>query len=101
MRFGLEIEMPGLAHAPDLHILLRTAANRHGFVRQIRDAGLRMGFKSVLVCSHVNGWMGYILDAADYERGGYEATLSLYGREEGSKVVQSGINALRALRAKP
>ncbi len=66
--------------------------------KQIRDAGRRMGFESVLVCSHVNGWMGYILDPEDYDRGGYEATLSFYGREEGAKVVEAGVKALKALR---
>jgi hypothetical protein len=68
--------------------------------RQIRDAGRRMGFSSVLVCSHVNGWMGYILDPEDYDRGGYEATLSFYGREEGTKVVDAAVAALKALRAR-
>lgn len=65
--------------------------------REIRDAGRRMGFSSVLVCSHVNGWMGYILDPEDFDRGGYEATLSFYGREEGAKVVEAGIEALKEL----
>jgi neutral ceramidase len=65
--------------------------------RQIKDAGRRMGFSSVLVCSHVNGWMGYILDPDDYDRGGYEATLSFYGRDEGAKVVEAGIVALKEL----
>jgi len=65
---------------------------------QIKVAGLRMGFKSVLICSHVNGWIGYVLDPADYDRGGYEATLSFYGRNEGSKVVDAAIGALRKLR---
>jgi neutral ceramidase len=65
--------------------------------RQIRDAGRRIGFRSVLVCSHVNGWMGYILDPGDYDRGGYEATLSFYGREQGTKVVEAGIAALNKL----
>jgi len=68
--------------------------------QQIKDAGRRMGFKSVLVCSHVNGWMGYILAPEDYDRGGYEATLSFYGRDEGAKVVQAGIAALKQLSAK-
>ena len=67
--------------------------------RQIKDAGRRMGFSSVLVCSHVNGWMGYILDPEDYDRGGYEATLSFYGRAEGAKVVDAGIEALKKLSA--
>jgi neutral ceramidase len=65
--------------------------------RQIRDYGRRIGFKYVLVCSHVNGWIGYILDPMDYDRGGYEATLSFYGREEGNKVVAAAKKALTEL----
>jgi neutral ceramidase len=65
---------------------------------QIKEAGLKMGFKSVLVCSHVNGWIGYILDPVDFDRGGYEATLSFYGREEGEKVVGAALYALKKLR---
>lgn len=65
--------------------------------RQIRDYGRTLGFGSVLVISHVNGWMGYILGPEDYDRGGYEATLSFYGREEGNKVVESACAALRSL----
>ncbi|MFI5386220.1 MAG: neutral/alkaline non-lysosomal ceramidase N-terminal domain-containing protein [Fimbriimonadales bacterium] len=62
---------------------------------QIREAGEKLGFKTVLVCSHVNGWMGYILDPEDYDRGGYEASLSFYGREQGNKVVDAAVAALR------
>lgn len=65
---------------------------------EIRAAGRRMGFESVLVCSHVNGWMGYLLDPKDYDRGGYEATLSFYGRNEAPKVVDAAIKALSKLR---
>jgi neutral ceramidase len=64
---------------------------------QIRAAGEKMGFKTVLVCSHVNGWIGYILDPQDYGRGGYEATLSFYGAGEGPKVVDAAVTALRKL----
>lgn len=65
--------------------------------RRIRDAGRNLGFDWVLVCSHVNGWMGYILDPADYGRGGYEATLAFHGPEAGERVVEAGIRALREL----
>lgn len=65
--------------------------------RQIRDAGKRLGFSSVLVVSHTNGWMGYILDAEDYDRGGYEATLSFYGKNEGAEVVNAAVRSLRRL----
>ena len=65
--------------------------------RSIRDYGHSIGFRHVLVVSHVNGWMGYILDPADYDRGGYEATLSFYGREQGNIVVRASKEALREL----
>lgn len=58
--------------------------------------------ETVLVCSHVDGWMGYILDPRDYDRGGYEATLSFYGRNEGEKVVAAAKKALaEVIRARP
>lgn len=65
--------------------------------RKIKAAGMRIGFSVVLVVSHTNGWMGYILSASDYERGGYEATLSFYGPEEGDEVVQAAERALTKL----
>jgi hypothetical protein len=65
--------------------------------RRIRDAGLRMGFSVVLVTSHVNGWIGYILEPDDYDRGGYEATLAMHGRDAGDKVVDAAVEALRRL----
>jgi len=67
--------------------------------RRIRAAGLAMGFRSVLVVSHVNGWIGYILDPVDYSHGGYEASLSFNGPMEGEHVVEAAAEALRKLRA--
>jgi hypothetical protein len=43
--------------------------------------------------------MGYILDAQDYARGGYEATLSFYGPSEGDHVVDAAVKCLRDLAA--
>lgn len=37
------------------------------------------GFRDAVVLSHSNGWIGYILDPADYQLGGYEATLAFHG----------------------
>lgn len=65
--------------------------------RRIRDTGRNLGFEWVLVCSHVNGWMGYILDPADFGRGGYEATLAFHGPQAGEQVVEAGIRALGEL----
>ncbi|HZH99224.1 MAG TPA: hypothetical protein VEX38_09655, partial [Fimbriimonadaceae bacterium] len=64
----------------------------------ISAAGKKLGFSPVLVVSHVNGWAGYMLDAKDYAKGGYEATLSFYGPEGGPKVVTAATEALRRLR---
>jgi hypothetical protein len=65
--------------------------------KTISAFGKSLGFTSVLVTSHVNGWMGYILAPDDYDRGGYEASLSFYGREEGNLVVRAAETALRSL----
>ncbi len=65
--------------------------------RRVRDFGRNLGFERVLVCSHVNGWIGYILDAKDYARGGYEATLSMFGPNHGDDVVAAGQKALLKL----
>lgn len=56
--------------------------------RSIRQFGHKKGLK-VAVASHVNGWIGYILSAADYARGGYEAQLSMHGPETGNRLVDA------------
>ncbi|MCB8932488.1 MAG: hypothetical protein M9921_04820 [Fimbriimonadaceae bacterium] len=65
--------------------------------RSIRDAGRRFGFDPVLVVSHVDGWIGYILEPDDYRRGGYEATLSFNGPDTGTRVEAASERALRRL----
>jgi hypothetical protein len=67
--------------------------------RRLTLFGLGLGFQSVWVISHVNGWIGYILTPEDYRRGGYEATLSFYGPSTGDKVIRAGEDALRRLKA--
>lgn len=47
---------------------------------RLRQTAQLRGFPRTLVLSHVNGWGGYMLSPEDYDRGGYEATLSFYGR---------------------
>lgn len=65
--------------------------------RSIRQAGQRLGFDWVVVTSHTNGWIGYILDPQDYDRGGYEATLAFHGKLAGDRVVEAATAALRKL----
>jgi len=62
--------------------------------RRIGDFGHKLGLRDVLVLSHCNGWIGYILSGPDYDDGGYEATLSFYGRDEGDRVVKAAEAAL-------
>lgn len=69
--------------------------------RMVRDAGQRLGFRWVIVLSHVNGWMGYLLDPIDYDRGGYEATLSFHGPDGGRHIAESAIRALQKLASLP
>lgn len=61
--------------------------------RQIQAAGWLAGYKRVLVISHANGWIGYILTSDDYAKGGYEATLSFHGPGTAKKVVEAAIEA--------
>lgn len=57
--------------------------------RQMVSFGERAGFSVVLPLSHTNGWMGYVLEPADYDRGGYEATLGFHGRAVGARLLDS------------
>lgn len=65
--------------------------------RRIRDEGRRIGFKHVLVVSHVNGWLGYILEADDYARGGYEASLAFHGPTLAQRVYEASAKAMKEL----
>lgn len=66
--------------------------------RRIVAAGRAAGFATTLVVSHCNGWCGYILEADDYARGGYEATLSFNGPTTADRVVEACRAALRHMR---
>lgn len=64
----------------------------------ILTLGQRKGFPHPLVVSHTNGWLGYVLKPADYDRGGYEATLAFHGREFSKAVIAAASKALDQLR---
>ncbi|MBL8068712.1 MAG: hypothetical protein JNM28_09705 [Armatimonadetes bacterium] len=55
---------------------------------QIQAAAKSRGYACAVV-SHCNGWIGYILTPGDYDRGGYEATLSFHGRETGQRLFEA------------
>ncbi len=65
---------------------------------RLRKTAFTNGFQRSLVVSHVNGWAGYMLEAADYDRGGYEAGLSFYGKDLGiwlSAALETGCEELK------
>ncbi|MEQ1932876.1 MAG: hypothetical protein ABL962_03215 [Fimbriimonadaceae bacterium] len=43
----------------------------------------------VVPLSHVNGWIGYIVDPTHYWLGGYEAMLTLYGPDTSTHVIKA------------
>lgn len=65
--------------------------------REIEMIGRNLGFPRVLVVSHVNGWIGYILKPDDYGRGGYEATLSFHGPKTSERVKDAARVCLKQL----
>ena len=67
--------------------------------RKVQLTAQGLGFPQSVVVSHCNGWIGYILEPEDYDRGGYEATLSFNGRDTAVKVQEAVARALARLRA--
>lgn len=65
--------------------------------RRIELDGRNLGFQHVVVVSHVNDWIGYILMPLDYDRGGYEATLCFHGRDAATRVRQAAFRAMASL----
>jgi len=64
---------------------------------ETRRLGQAHGFPMVAPVALVNDWIGYILTREEYEKGGYEATVSFNGAELGEVIlsgVQRGISAL-------
>ena len=57
-----------------------------------------IGAQHVVIGGLANAWISYILSPHEYDRGGYEASVSFYGRELGDQVVAGAILAGRQLR---
>jgi hypothetical protein len=65
-----------------------------GLGHRLREAARAAGFADAVVVSHANGWVGYILEANDYARGGYEARLAFHGPGLADRVVAAARRAL-------
>ena len=55
----------------------------------LKTIGKNLGFKNVFIFGLANGHMGYVSDKANFDEGGYEAMLTLYGRDQGDKIIAS------------
>ncbi len=55
---------------------------------QAREIGQEAGYRRVAPVSLVNDWIGYILTKHEYNKGGYEATVSFNGPDLGDRIVQ-------------
>jgi hypothetical protein len=65
--------------------------------RKVQVLAASLGFPHSFVVSHTNGWIGYVLTPEDYDRGGYEATLSFHGRDTSNRVVEAVERGLKRL----
>jgi hypothetical protein len=65
--------------------------------RKVQALGANLGFPHTVVVSHTNGWIGYVLEPEDYDRGGYEAALSFHGRETSQRVIEAAEAGLKKL----
>jgi hypothetical protein len=63
--------------------------------RRLESMARRRGFETALVVSHANGWVGYVLEPQDYDRGGYEGTLSFHGRDASERFVEAMARGLK------
>ncbi len=56
---------------------------------EARAIGQKHGFQHIAPVALVNDWIGYILTREEYEKGGYEATVSFNGPEAGEAVMKA------------
>ncbi|MFQ3610773.1 MAG: neutral/alkaline non-lysosomal ceramidase N-terminal domain-containing protein [Fimbriimonadales bacterium] len=54
---------------------------------QTREIGQEAGYRRVAPVALVNDWIGYILTKHEYNKGGYEATVSFNGPELGDRIM--------------
>ena len=64
---------------------------------KVKNALFAAGMKYPTIGGFGNEWISYILSAEQYEKGGYEASVSFYGPELGETIVQGMIEAGKPL----
>lgn len=66
-------------------------------VRSVQKLAEDSGFPHCIVISLSNGWIGYLLDSSEYERGGYEASLMFHGSGTAERLLEGVRKALADL----
>jgi len=56
---------------------------------KLREAGIR----HPVIGGLANEWISYILSAEEYNKGGYEASVSFYGADLGRTIVEGTLKA--------
>ncbi len=67
----------------------------------IKDqAAKRTGIRHVTIGGLADAWISYILSPDEYDRGGYEASVSFYGRNLGNRIVSGAVSGAGQMRAR-
>ena len=67
---------------------------------QIKQHAIRLsGTPHVTVGGLADAWVSYILSPEEYDRGGYEASVSFYGRNLGPRIVEGANASVQAMHA--
>jgi hypothetical protein len=64
----------------------------------IRSEALLMGYDKVFICSLANNQMGYVTTEEQYNFGGYQALVTLFGPTTGQRVIEACKTVANAIR---
>jgi hypothetical protein len=64
---------------------------------KVKEALKKDGIKYPVIGGLANQWVSYILSETEYEKGGYEASVSFYGKNLGDVVVKGMIDTAAPL----
>jgi hypothetical protein len=80
-----------------LRVLFAGAEPTGAVAARAERAVLQSGAQHARTVGHSGGWAGYVLEPRDYDAGGYEATLSFYGRDAADHLVAAARAAAQPL----
>lgn len=70
-----------------LCIVFLPAEPSRSVVDLVTKLAVDQGFPHCIVVALTNGWIGYLLDSADYARGGYESALMFHGPKAADEIL--------------